>query len=167
SLYLEPLSTVEINNEIVALEEQEAEEVRRILLALTDTFRSRPLELQRTIEAATELDVLQARARFSQSIDGIVPRLSTHGAFERRCMRAASRASSAAQGARPCHPQNHSARNGIADHRSEHGRQNRGAENGRPSGADGAIRGDDSGGRRLAAAGVPIGVCRHRRRTID
>src|SRR5205814_3635667 len=36
SLYLEPLSTVEINNDIVALEEQEAEEVRRILLALTD-----------------------------------------------------------------------------------------------------------------------------------
>src|SRR6476646_3760149 len=87
SLYLEPLSTVEINNEIVALEEQEAEEVRRILLALTDTFRSRPLELQRTIQAATELDVLQARARFSQSIDGIVPRLSTDGAFELQAAR--------------------------------------------------------------------------------
>src|SRR5207342_3081537 len=82
SLFLEPLSTVEINNDIVALEEQEAEEVRRILLALTDTFRARPLELQRTIEAATELDVLQARARFSQSIDGMVPGLSTDGAFE-------------------------------------------------------------------------------------
>ena len=41
SLFLEPLSTVDINNEIVALEEQEAEEVRRILLALTDAFRSR------------------------------------------------------------------------------------------------------------------------------
>ena len=87
SLYLEPLSTVEINNEIVALEEQEAEEVRRILLALTDTFRFRPLELQRTIEAATELDILQARARFSQSIDGIVPRLSTDGAFELQAAR--------------------------------------------------------------------------------
>jgi DNA mismatch repair protein MutS2 len=87
SLYLEPLSTVEINNEIVALEEQEAEEVRRILLALTDTFRSRPLELQRTIEAATELDILQARARFSQSIDGIVPRLSSDGAFELQAAR--------------------------------------------------------------------------------
>src|SRR5262249_56825789 len=87
SLYLEPLSTVEINNEIVALEEQEAEEIRRILLALTDTFRSRPLELERTIEAATELDVLQARARFSQSIDGIVPRLSSDGAFELQAAR--------------------------------------------------------------------------------
>jgi DNA mismatch repair protein MutS2 len=71
----------------VALEEQEAEEVRKILLALTDTFRSRPLELQRTIEAATELDVLQARARFSQSIDGVVPRLSTDGALELQAAR--------------------------------------------------------------------------------
>src|SRR5207247_4827837 len=59
SLFLEPLSTVEINNDIVGLEEQEAEEVQRILLALTNAFRTRPLDLQRTIEAATELDVLQ------------------------------------------------------------------------------------------------------------
>jgi DNA mismatch repair protein MutS2 len=87
SLYLEPLSTVEINNDIVALEEQEVEEVRRILLALTDAFRSRPLDLQRTIEAATELDVLQARARFSQSVDGIEPALSSDGAFELQAAR--------------------------------------------------------------------------------
>ncbi len=87
SLYLEPLGTVEINNDIVALEEQEAEEVRRILLALTSAFRARPLDLQRTIDAATELDVLQARARFSQSVDGIEPVLSTDGAFELQAAR--------------------------------------------------------------------------------
>ena len=82
SLYLEPLSTVEINNDIVALEEQEAEEVRRILLELTDAYRGRSLDVARTVEAATALDVLQARARFSLSIDGVEPRLSTDGAFE-------------------------------------------------------------------------------------
>jgi DNA mismatch repair protein MutS2 len=82
SLFLEPLSTVEINNDIVALEEQEAEEVRRVLLALTDAFRSRAADIQRTIEAATELDVRQARARYSQSIDGVEPRLANDGAFE-------------------------------------------------------------------------------------
>ena len=87
SLYLEPLSTVEINNDIVALEEQEAEEVRRILLELTEAFRGRPLDIARTVEAATELDVLQARARFSESIDGIEPRLSTDGAFELQAAR--------------------------------------------------------------------------------
>jgi DNA mismatch repair protein MutS2 len=87
SLFLEPLSTVEINNEIVALEEQEAEEVRRILLALTDAFRGRAADLQRTIAAATELDVLQARARYSVSIDGIEPQLTTDGAFELQAAR--------------------------------------------------------------------------------
>jgi DNA mismatch repair protein MutS2 len=87
SLFLEPLSTVDINNDIVALEEQEAEEVRRILLALTDAFRARPMDLQRTIEAATELDVRQARARYSQSIDGVEPGLSTDGAFELQAAR--------------------------------------------------------------------------------
>ncbi len=87
SLFLEPLSTVEINNDIVALEEQEAEEVRRILLALTDAFRSRAIDLHRTVEAATEIDVRQGRARYSQSVDGIEPRLSSDGAFELQAAR--------------------------------------------------------------------------------
>jgi DNA mismatch repair protein MutS2 len=87
SLFLEPLSTVEINNDIVALEEQEAEEVRRILLALTDAFRRRGGDMQRTIATATEIDVLQGRARFSESIDGTEPRVSTDGAFELQAAR--------------------------------------------------------------------------------
>ncbi len=82
SLFLEPLSTVEINNEIVTIEEQEVEEVRRILLALTDAFRMRAADLARTIDAAIELDVLQSRGRYSESIDGVEPALSTDGAFE-------------------------------------------------------------------------------------
>ena len=82
SLYLEPLSTVEINNDIVALEQQEAEEVRRILLGLTDQYRRRALDLQRTIEVATELDVVQAKARFSAIVNGVEPALSSDGAFE-------------------------------------------------------------------------------------
>jgi len=82
SLYLEPLSTVEINNDIVALEQQEAEEVRRILLHLTDQYRRRALDLQRTIEAATELDVVQAKARLSAMVNGVEPVLSPDGAFE-------------------------------------------------------------------------------------
>jgi len=87
SLFLEPLSTVEINNDIVALEEQEAEEVRRILLALTDAFRQRAADVARTIDAATELDVLQARASYSNSIDGVEPALSVDGAFELQAAR--------------------------------------------------------------------------------
>jgi DNA mismatch repair protein MutS2 len=87
SLFLEPLSTVEINNEIVALEQQEAEEVRRILLALADALRRRAGELQRTIDAATTLDVLQAKARYSLAIDGIAPAIAQDGRLELRAAR--------------------------------------------------------------------------------
>jgi DNA mismatch repair protein MutS2 len=77
SLFLEPLSTVETNNDIVALQEQEVEEVRRILLALTDGFRGRPQDLQRALDVATDLDVAQARARFARLVDGVAPAIST------------------------------------------------------------------------------------------
>jgi DNA mismatch repair protein MutS2 len=84
SLFLEPLSTVEINNDIVALEQQEAEEVRRILLALANALRRRGADLQRTVDAATELDVLQARGRFSLLVDGIHPAVAADGRLELR-----------------------------------------------------------------------------------
>ncbi|OFW39919.1 MAG: hypothetical protein A3F70_02130 [Acidobacteria bacterium RIFCSPLOWO2_12_FULL_67_14] len=82
SLFLEPLATVEINNDIVALEEEETEEVRRILLALTDAFRERAADLDRTLDVATMLDTIQARARLSQLVDGIEPALAADGALE-------------------------------------------------------------------------------------
>src|SRR5688572_28293 len=84
SLFVEPMETVEINNEIVALEEQEAEEVQRILLELTDRFRGRPDELTRTLNVATELDVIQARARFSLMTDSVEPVVATDGRLELR-----------------------------------------------------------------------------------
>lgn len=87
SLFLEPLSTVEINNDIVALEQQEAEEVRRILLALTDAFRRRSDDLERTVNAATELDVLHARAQFSILVDGTEPTIAADGRLELRAAR--------------------------------------------------------------------------------
>src|SRR5688572_7873961 len=87
SLFLEPLETVEINNDIVALEEQEAEEVRRILLELTDAFRDRPDDLDRTLEVATQLDVVQARARLSQLVEGVEPAIASDGAFGLRAAR--------------------------------------------------------------------------------
>jgi DNA mismatch repair protein MutS2 len=87
SLFLEPLSTVEINNDIVALQQQEAEEIHRILLALSDAFRIRGVDLQRTVDAATDLDVLQARARFAVLADGARPALAADGRLELRAAR--------------------------------------------------------------------------------
>ena len=87
SLFVEPLETVEINNEIVALEEEEAEEIRRILLALTDAFRARSDDLSRTIDVATELDLIQARARFSLMTQSIEPVIAADGTIELRSAR--------------------------------------------------------------------------------
>jgi DNA mismatch repair protein MutS2 len=87
SLYLEPLSTVEINNDIVALEQQEKEEVHRILVALSDLFRGRGEELHATLAAATDLDVLQAKAQMSLLIDGVEPKIATDGRLELRAAR--------------------------------------------------------------------------------
>ncbi|MEQ1758713.1 MAG: Smr/MutS family protein [Vicinamibacterales bacterium] len=87
SLYLEPLGTVEINNDIVGLEEEEAEEVRRILLALTDAFRVRSDDVSSTSNAATELDVVQGRARLAEKLQGIEADISLDGTFELRSAR--------------------------------------------------------------------------------
>ena len=66
SLFLEPLSTVEINNDIVALEQQEQEEVRRILLALADALpRPRRRSCTARWTPRRRSTSLQAKARYS------------------------------------------------------------------------------------------------------
>ena len=84
SLFLEPAATVEINNDIVELEEREREEIRRILLALTDAFRARPDDLRASLDVAAELDVLQAKARFGSLVNGVAPDIAIDGRLELR-----------------------------------------------------------------------------------
>jgi DNA mismatch repair protein MutS2 len=84
TLFVEPLATVDVNNDIVALEEQEREEVRRILLELTDRFRARADDVSTTTDVATELDVLQARAQLARIMQAVQPVLSSEGAVRLR-----------------------------------------------------------------------------------
>ena len=84
SLFLEPLSTVEINNEVVALEQQEREEIHRILRLLTDSFRTSPVELRQALDAATELDVIQAKVQLAHLVSGVAPSISSDGRLELR-----------------------------------------------------------------------------------
>jgi DNA mismatch repair protein MutS2 len=84
SLFIEPAATVEINNDVVELQEREREEVFRILLALTDRFRARPGDLAAVKEVATELDVLQARARYGARLGGVEPAFVGDRSFELR-----------------------------------------------------------------------------------
>ncbi len=82
TLYLEPLATVEINNEVVELESEEAEEVLRILLALTDASAVAPTTCRARSSVATALDVLQAKARLAQITGAVSPKLSQDGRLE-------------------------------------------------------------------------------------
>lgn len=84
TLYLEPAATVELNNDVVELEEREREEIFRILLELTDRFRQRPADLRVTIDVATTIDVLQAKARYSARVNGVEPQFTTDTGLELR-----------------------------------------------------------------------------------
>jgi DNA mismatch repair protein MutS2 len=82
SLYMEPLATVPLNNEVVALAEREKAEIHRILTALTRAFRDRADEVDATLDAAGEFDELQARADLARRVDGIAPVLTDDGRLE-------------------------------------------------------------------------------------
>ncbi|HXT71385.1 MAG TPA: Smr/MutS family protein [Vicinamibacterales bacterium] len=84
SLYVEPMATVSLNNEIVALAEHEKAEIHRILLALTDAFRARPEDLDALIAAAADLDELCAKTRLAGRIDGVAPEITAAGHLEFR-----------------------------------------------------------------------------------
>src|SRR5690606_18274331 len=84
SLYVEPLATVALNNEVIALVEREKAEIHRILSQLTQAFRARAEELAATIEVAVEFDVLRAKADLARRGAGIAPALADDGRIEFR-----------------------------------------------------------------------------------
>ena len=73
SLYLEPLATVDLNNDIVALAEREREEVHRILLSLTNSFRRRQDDLDVAVGVAADFDELHAKARLAERLGAVAP----------------------------------------------------------------------------------------------
>jgi DNA mismatch repair protein MutS2 len=76
TVFIEPLSTVEINNEIVSVEEQEAQEIHRILLSLSEMARAQSPEISETVDILAELDLIQAKAMLSEALDGTEPKLN-------------------------------------------------------------------------------------------
>jgi len=76
TIFVEPLAVVEDNNALAEAIEEEREEVRRILVALTARFSARREELLAAVEVLTELDAYQARAEFSSRVAGAFPEFS-------------------------------------------------------------------------------------------
>jgi len=75
TLFIEPIATVELNNEIASVLDRERQEVRRILAALTGRLRPSLPALTEAFEIMTELDLAQAKGRLSASYRATEPRL--------------------------------------------------------------------------------------------
>ena len=77
TVFLEPFETVEANNQLVQLAEDEAAEVARILRELTERLQVNRGPLQNAVATMAELDSVFARARFARDFDAAVPEFST------------------------------------------------------------------------------------------
>src|SRR3984957_18267405 len=76
TVFLEPLETVESNNQLVQLAEEEAAEIVRVLRSLTERLQSMRAPLVAAAETIAELDSAFARARFAQDFDATTPEFS-------------------------------------------------------------------------------------------
>jgi DNA mismatch repair protein MutS2 len=76
TIFMEPLETVETNNQLVQLREDEAAEIVRILRELTEKLQRVRGPLVLGAETIAELDSVFARARFAQEFDAAIPEFS-------------------------------------------------------------------------------------------
>ena len=73
TVFVEPLETIEINNRLVQLREEEAAEIARILEELTAKLLAERGPLTHSARAIAEMDALFARGRFAREYDACIP----------------------------------------------------------------------------------------------
>ncbi|HEX3281968.1 MAG TPA: Smr/MutS family protein [Pyrinomonadaceae bacterium] len=73
--FVEPLETIDANNELQALHEEEAREIAKILFALTEELRAQLPAIEAAAAAVTELDFINAKAIFQQRFAGVIPEI--------------------------------------------------------------------------------------------
>ncbi len=76
TFFVEPLATVEMNNELKEAELAEEEEVKRILSNLSAMVVERHEKLEKEFEILARLDCFFGLANFGNQIEGILPQLS-------------------------------------------------------------------------------------------
>ncbi len=76
TVYVEPLETIEQNNELVRLFEEEQAEIHRIFVALTRHVGGYAHELVEGARVLALVDSLQARARFARDYDCVAPAMT-------------------------------------------------------------------------------------------
>ncbi len=80
TLFIEPLSVVEMGNQWRQLQLEEEKEVERILAALSGLVAGLADELAWTVEALARLDLAFAKARYANAIDATEPEVVKFGA---------------------------------------------------------------------------------------
>ncbi len=76
TVYVEPLETIEQNNELVRLLEDEQAEIHRIFVALTRLVGGFAVALVEGARVLALVDTLQARARFARDYDCVAPAIT-------------------------------------------------------------------------------------------
>ncbi len=77
TVYLEPMDTLPLNNELVELQDRECAEIQRILGEFSRKLRERREDLVRATQILSELDLAFAKAEFSRQYDACIPEFSS------------------------------------------------------------------------------------------
>jgi len=87
TLFVEPMGSVPLNNELVRLAEQELVEQERVIRGWSERFRARREEVALAIDRLAAADALQARALFGQRIEGCTPAIGEGAALRLTAVR--------------------------------------------------------------------------------
>ena len=79
TLFMEPLSVIQLNNKIKELQAKEKEEIEKILLMLSDLVTANAISIEGNLELLTQLDFIFAKAALSMSMDATQPKFNTKG----------------------------------------------------------------------------------------
>ena len=82
TVFVEPLETIEVNNRLVQLREEEAAEIARILEELTSKLVAECGPLSHAAATIAEMDALFARARFAREYDACIPEFNDEAAIQ-------------------------------------------------------------------------------------
>ena len=79
TVFIEPLETIEQNNELVRLLEEEQGEIRRILLEMTERIGEQAVQIAAAQEVLAELELQFAKAKFADDYNCVAPELGSRG----------------------------------------------------------------------------------------
>lgn len=82
TVFVEPLETIDANNELQSLRETEEREITRILMTLTDEMRRELPSIELAAAAVAELDFVAAKAATAHTFDCVEPEVTRSGALE-------------------------------------------------------------------------------------